>query len=104
MKPYLYLILMAVAIAFLIWFVGRFVSTKKKRDALHESASKKSCEEWTEAERNEEIFRITLMHNAGKLTNAEFLALKAKYSGKELTPFERETILAMRDNELMGKK
>ena len=44
------------------------------------------------------------MHNAGKLTNAEFLALKAKYSGKELTPFERETILAMRENELMGKK
>ena len=104
MKIGLYLVIIVACLAFWIWLIGRFVSTKKKRDALHESASKKSCEEWTEQERNEEIFRITLMHNAGKLTNAEFLALKAKYSGKELTPFERETILAMRENELMGKK
>ena len=101
---YLYLLMIAVGTAFLIWFFGRIVSTKKKKDALHESASKKDCSEWTKEEREVELERLRAMYSAGQLTHSQYLALKAKYSGEELSRADMEMIRMMREHEMMGKK
>ena len=101
---YLYLLMIAVGTAFLIWFIGRIVSTKKKKEALHESASKKDIADWTKEEREVELERLRAMYTTGNLTHSQYLALKAKYSGEELSRADNEMILMMREHEMMGKK
>lgn len=103
-EVYIYLLLVALGAAYLIWFIGRLVSTKKKRDALHESASKKDCSEWTKEEREEELKRLQSMYGAGALTHSQYMVLKAKYSGEELSRADMEMIRMMREHEMMGKK
>jgi len=104
MEIALYFLGIAVCVAFLAWFFGRLIKTKKKRDALYESAEKKDCRDWTKEEREEELRRLNMMHQTGALTYSEYTVLKAKYEGKELSRADKDLVLMMREHEMMGKR
>lgn len=88
-----YLLLVAVGVAYLVWFVGRIVKTKKKKDALVASAEGKDPAEWTDEERKEMLYRLEMQKT--QLGYSQYEALKAKYEGRSIGAYEAEFLLKM---------
>ena len=93
MEILLYLGLVAAGVAYLVWFVGRIVKTKKKRDALAASAEAKDPFEWTDEERKEMLYRLEMQKS--QLSYSQYTALKAKYEGRVLNQYDQEFLLKM---------
>ncbi len=70
-----------VGVSFWVWIIYRVTTTKKKREALRESAGKKDPKDWTDEERKAMLLNIDSMYQRRLITYVEYEVLKAKYTG-----------------------